>query len=312
MDREKLLKQRFEAIEVESVRAVGFGVGGIVVNFEEDAVDAGGNGGAREYGDELRLAAGDAVRGGGCLHGVRAVEDDGGEGAHDGQRAHVDDEIVIAEAGAAFGEEDAAVAGEGDLCNGVLHVLGRDELTLLHVDGATGFSGGDEQVGLTAEEGGNLEDIAGLGDGGAVLGLVHVGEDGEVRLFGDAAQDARAFGESGTAEARDRGAVGLVVRSLEDVGDGEVAGDALNGIGHEARMLLAFDDARAGDEEELTRANRDTADFEVVNAHRERILGAPLRGSRLTRDEGAVVRLALAYCDEEAVVFAAELHCGAG
>jgi hypothetical protein len=277
MDGEEPLEQGLEAIEVESVGSIGFGVGGIVVDFQEDAVDAGGNGGAREYGDELRLAAGDTVRSGGCLHGVRAVEDDGGERAHDGERAHVDDEIVIAEAGAALGEEDAGVAGGGDLFNGVLHVLGRDELSLLHVDGATGSSGGDEQVGLTAEEGGNLEDIAGLGDGGAVFGLVHVGEDGEVRLFSDAAQDTRAFGEAGTAEARDRGAVGLVVRSLVDVGDGEIAGDALNGIGHEARVLLAFDDARAGDEEELAAANRDIADFEVVNAHRERILGVGIR-----------------------------------
>ena len=76
VDREKLLEQRLEAIEVESVGAVGFGVGGIVVDFQEDAVDAGGNGGAREHGNELRLAAGDAVGRGGRLHGVRAVEDD--------------------------------------------------------------------------------------------------------------------------------------------------------------------------------------------------------------------------------------------
>ena len=271
MDGEELLEQGLEVIEVESVGSVGFGVGGIVVDFQEDAVDAGGNGGAREYGDELRLAAGDAIGSRWCLHGVRAVEDDGGECAHDGERAHVDDEIVIAEAGAALGEKDAGVAGGGDLLNGVLHVLGCDELSLLHVDGATGFSGGDQQVGLAAEEGRNLKDIAGLGCRAAVLRLVHVGEDGEVRLSGDAAQDARAFGEAGTAEAGDRGAIGLVIGSLEDVGDAEVAGDALNGIGHEARVLLAFDDARAGDEEELTRANRDIADFEVVNAHRERI-----------------------------------------
>ena len=86
---------------------------------------------------------------------------------------------------------------EANFLDAVVHVLGRDELAFLHVDGAAGFAGGDEQVGLTAEEGGNLEDVAGLGDGCAVRGLVDIGEDGKVRLFGDAAQDARAFSRPG-------------------------------------------------------------------------------------------------------------------
>ena len=162
---------------------------------------------------------------------------------------------------------------EAIFLDGVFHVVRSDELALLHVDGAAGFSGGDEQVGLAAEEGGNLEDVAGFGDGGAVRGLVHVGEDGKVRLFGDAAEDAGAFDEAGAAKARDRGAVGLVVGGLEDVGDAEIAGDALDGIGHHARVLLTLDDAGAGDEEELAAADRDIADFEVVGAHRGRILG---------------------------------------
>ena len=38
------------------------------------------------------------------------VEDDGGEGAHDGEGAHVYDEIVVAEAGSALGETDSVVA----------------------------------------------------------------------------------------------------------------------------------------------------------------------------------------------------------
>ena len=48
---------------------------------------------------------------------------------------------------------------ERDLLDGVAHVPGGDELALLDVDGAAGFAGGDEQVGLAAEEGGDLEDV---------------------------------------------------------------------------------------------------------------------------------------------------------
>jgi hypothetical protein len=273
LDGQQLLEQRLEAIEMESVGAVGLGVGGIVVNFEEDTVDAGGDGGARKDGNELGLAAGDSVGGGGCLDGVRGVEDDRGERPHDRQRTHIHHEIVIAEAGAALGEEDARVAGGGNFLNGVLHIFGRNELPLLHIDGTTGFAGRDEQVGLATEEGGNLEDIAGLCDGGAVGGLVHVGEDGEVCLFRDAPQNTCAFDEAGTAEARDGGAIGFVVGGLEDIVHAEIAGDALDGIGHHAGVLLAFDDAGAGDEEELSAADGDAADFEVVLGHRERILG---------------------------------------
>ena len=49
------------------------------------------------------------------------------------------------------------------------------------------------------------------------------------------------------------GAVGLVVAGFEDVGDAEVGGDALDGVGHGAGVLLALDDAGAGDEEERGR-----------------------------------------------------------
>src|SRR6202000_1644037 len=107
-----------------------------------DAVDTGGDGGTGEDGNELGLAAGDAVRGGGSLDGGGAVEDDGSERAQDGERAHVDNQVVIAEAGAALGERDAGVAGGGDLFDRVLHIFRCDELALLYIDGTAGLGGG--------------------------------------------------------------------------------------------------------------------------------------------------------------------------
>lgn len=72
-----------------------------------------------------------------------AVEDDGGEGAHDGERAHIDDEIVVAEACAALGKGDAGIAGVADLLDCMAHVEGGDELAFFDVDGLAGFCGGD-------------------------------------------------------------------------------------------------------------------------------------------------------------------------
>ena len=70
---------------MEGVGSVGFCLRWVVVDFEENAVDAGGYGGAGEDGDEFGLASADSVGCGRGLDGVGAVEDDGGEAAHDGK-----------------------------------------------------------------------------------------------------------------------------------------------------------------------------------------------------------------------------------
>jgi len=80
----------------------------------------------------------------------------------------------------------------------------------------------------------------------------------------DGAEDAAAFREPRAAEAADRCSVGLVVAGLEDVGDAEVGGDALDGVGHGAGVLLGLDDAGSGDEEELAAAYGDVADVEWI------------------------------------------------
>ena len=142
------------------------------------------------------------------------------------------------------------------------HVPRGDELTLFHVDGAAGAARGDEEVGLAAEEGGDLEDVGAFRGDVAVGWLVDVGEDGEAGGLSEAAQDRGAFDEAGSAEAGDGGAVGLVVGGFEDERNAEVGSDALDGFGHGADVLLALDDAGAGDEEELSGTDADGADLE--------------------------------------------------
>ena len=61
VDGEQGFEDGLETVEVEGVGSVGLGLGGVVVDLEEDAVDAGGDGGAGEDGDEFGLATGDAV-----------------------------------------------------------------------------------------------------------------------------------------------------------------------------------------------------------------------------------------------------------
>ena len=85
VDAKELGEGGLEAIEGEGVGTITLGAGRVVVGFEEEAVNSGGDGGAGKDWDELRLAAADAVACAGGLNAVSGVEDHGGEGAHDGQ-----------------------------------------------------------------------------------------------------------------------------------------------------------------------------------------------------------------------------------
>jgi len=227
VDGEQILKERLEQLEIKGVGAVGFGAGGIIVDFEEEAIDAGGDGGASEERNEFRLATADAVGSRGLLDGMGGVEDDWRKAVHDSEGAEIDDEIVVAEAGTAFGEEDARIACGADLVDAVAHVPGRDELAFFDVDGAAGAAGGDEEVGLAAEKCGNLENVDGFGGNFAVGGLVNIREYGKTGVAGDAAEDLDTCFEAGAAKTFDAGAVCLVVAGFEDAGDGEIGGDAL-------------------------------------------------------------------------------------
>src|SRR5579872_2373662 len=53
----KLLPEVRQQVQPQSVRTVGEGVLGLVVDFHKDAVHSHGNGGAGQWLDELRLAA---------------------------------------------------------------------------------------------------------------------------------------------------------------------------------------------------------------------------------------------------------------
>jgi hypothetical protein len=86
---------------------------------------------------------------------VRHVEHDGiAEGAQHRERPRIDDEIVVTKRHAALGHDHLRVAAVGDFRDRVLHVLGREELALLDIDGAPGLRRGDDQIGLSRQNAG--------------------------------------------------------------------------------------------------------------------------------------------------------------
>ena len=102
------------------VRPVGRCALGILVGFEEDAVRAGGHSGGGEHGGEGTVSGGAVTAGARSLHGVGGVKDKMKSLLLDPRdRAHVGDEIVVAEGGATFGEEKLPATGGAEfLCDG--------------------------------------------------------------------------------------------------------------------------------------------------------------------------------------------------
>ena len=70
-------EEGFQLIQREDGGGIGGGFFGVGVDFDEEAIDAGGDGSAGEEGDELALAGGGVTESAGELGGVRGVHEDG-------------------------------------------------------------------------------------------------------------------------------------------------------------------------------------------------------------------------------------------
>lgn len=216
------------------------------VSLEEDAVGTGGEGGAGEGGDVFALTAAHASGSTGELHAMACVDDSGVLiCTHDAKTTHVDHKVLIPKGAAAFGLPDFGGIRCFKFFHYKLHFLRREELTLLDVDSARGFSGGEKQVGLTAEEGGDLEDIDDRTDRFALLGQVDVCNGFEAVFFLNRLKDFEPRVDSDTAVAMQGGPVGFVEGPFkEDIEFGVFLLQALQAIGYRATGIEAF--KRAG------------------------------------------------------------------
>ncbi len=91
------------------------------------------------------------------------------------------------------------VSGAGDLGRDVRHVPWREELTLLHVDRLAGLAGCEQQIGLAAEEGWDLQHIDRPRGDGALIGCMHIGERRETGGFAHLGKDRQAVANPGAA-----------------------------------------------------------------------------------------------------------------
>ncbi len=133
--------------------------------------------------------------------------------------AEIHHEIVVAEAVATLGEPYFAGTAIQSLLNRILHISSAEELSLLDVDYLAGLGSRYEQVGLAAEEGWYLEDIAYLARSFSLIALVDIGGDAKSVFRLDIAEHLQTFLQTRTTERVDAGSVGLIEGCLEyDVG----------------------------------------------------------------------------------------------
>ena len=169
---------------------------------------------------KLAVAHGLAIACAWSLYAVGAVHDDIGYNLlHIRNVAEIYHEIVVAEAVATLGEPYFAGSAIQSLLNRILHISSAEELSLLDVDNLAGLGSRYEQVGLAAEEGWYLENIAYLARSFSLIALVDIGGDAKSVFRLDVAEHLQTFLQTRTTERVDAGSVGLIEGCLEyDVG----------------------------------------------------------------------------------------------
>ena len=108
-----------------------------------------------------------------------------------------------------------------------------------------------QEVGLAAEEGGNLQHVDILG-GHRGLGLaVDVGHHGDIVFLADGAQDLEALAVADAGEGADAGAVGLAVAGFEGEGNLQAVGDGHQAFAHLEGVFVVLYHTRTGNQEEI-------------------------------------------------------------
>src|SRR6266436_10012793 len=256
----------------QGVRPVRKRFGGIVVSLQKNSVNAGSNAGARQWLNELRLAAAGMALPAGKLYGMRHVKNYRvARPLQDRERAHIYNQVLVAERGAALRENDFFIPGALHLLHDVAHVPRRQKLRLLHIDNPAGLGRGDQQIGLPRQEGGNLQHVANFRRGSSLRRFMDVGEYGQFQFRLDFAENAQTFLQTRAAESFYRGAIGFVVGGFEDVGNSGIGGDLGNFFRHDPRVYFAFNHARARDQKKriaAAEAQRTERDF-FAGSHEE-------------------------------------------
>ena len=164
----------------------------------------------------LAVAARLSACGARTLHAVRTIHHHRGRYMqHVGYVAEIDHKIVVSVHVAALGEPHLARTRTYALLIRIFHILAREELRLLDVDGASRPCSRRQQIGLTTQECRYLDHVDNLADGCRLIRLVYVGKQLEAPLAANVVQHLQPALHTHTAIRLQRCTVRLVERRLE-------------------------------------------------------------------------------------------------
>jgi hypothetical protein len=130
------------------------------------------------------------------------------------------------------------------------HVPRGQELPFFEVYGFAGPGGGDNEVGLAAEQGRDLQQIEDGGGGLRLRRFMDIRGHGNAQPSPYAPENRKAFLETGTAIRMKRGSIGFIERRLEDVRKTELSAKFGHLTADFEAVVLALYDARTGDHEQ--------------------------------------------------------------
>ncbi len=224
------------------------------MRLDEQAVRADRQRRAREHRRKFALARRLVAAAAGQLHGMRRVKNNRkAERLHDRNRAHVGDEIVVAERRAAFGQENLFCAGHFCFFRDAPHFVRRKELAFFQVHDFSGRDGGFNQIRLAAKKRGDLQNVHDLARARGLLFRVHVRQNWHAEFLADVGKRFQSAFDARPAKRLARRAIGLVEAGFEDVKNAELLTGFGQRCGDGAAEFFILDHARSGDEKQAAR-----------------------------------------------------------
>ena len=242
------------------------------MRFDKKTVDAGRDRCARNGFDHFGLPAGHAARLVGLLQRMGNVHNHGiTEVLHRRDAAHIDDQVVITEGRAPVGQHHVRIARIADFPGGEGHRFRSEKLSLFDIDDLAGLRGGNQQIGLAAQESRYLQHVDVFGGDRSLFRVVDIGHYRHAESAPDVGQQFQRLFIADPAERVEPRTVRLAVRRFEYIGNTQPLGDPAGCFGHGFQHIRVLDDARSGHQEKHAAAGM----FDIRNSvqHFVHILG---------------------------------------
>ena len=153
------------------------------------------------------------------LIGMRGVKANRPKASHGFKPAKVHHEVSVAKGCASFSQEHTRRSCTHEFLHHILHVFRSEKLALFYVDGLARLACGDQQVGLTAQEGGDLQQVGDFRYGSGLIRVMYIGGYTYFQRVFYLLKDLQSFSESRSPKRANTCSVCLIEARLENQRD---------------------------------------------------------------------------------------------